>query len=153
LGVLACGTASTDTAVALLFLFLFMRSLGNVVFFDLKDVPSDRAEGLATLPVLLGRERTFALLHILNVVSFLPLAAGALAGMLPPYALTLVAIGFFTFYYLGQARGRPHDYLSYLPADAETLLWPVILLVAGGNFGALVLWPTEPYRLLTLKTR
>jgi len=94
LGVLACGAASTDTAVALLFLFLFMRSLGNVVFFDLKDVPSDRAEGLATLPVLLGRERTFALLHILNVVSFLPLAAGALAGMLPPYALTLVAIGF-----------------------------------------------------------
>ncbi len=37
------------------FLFIFLRSLGNVVFFDLKDVGSDAAEGLKTVPVLLGK--------------------------------------------------------------------------------------------------
>lgn len=130
--VLACGHASAGMASTLLFLFLFTRFMGNVVFFDLKDVASDRAEGLKTLPILLGSERTFVLLGILNVVSFLPLAAGVRAGMLPPYALAMAAVAFFTFYYLRQARDRPHDYLSYLMADAETLMWPVILAVAGG---------------------
>jgi len=131
-GVLACCPVPLETTVILIFLFMFLRSLGNVIYFDLKDILPDGSEGLKTVPACLGREKTFALLGALNVVSFLPLAAGVMMGVLPAYVLAMTAIGIFTFYYLRQARARPDNYLNYPLADAETLLWPAVLLIAGG---------------------
>lgn len=131
-GVLACCPMPVNLAIALLLLFMFLRSLGNVIFFDLKDIQSDAAEGLKTVPSFLGIEHTFILLGALNIVSFLPLAAGVIIGVLPAYSLAMIAIGAFTVYYLRQARAGPNNYLNYLLADAETLMWPAILLIAGG---------------------
>lgn len=130
--VLACTTAKVGTEVLLIYVFLFMRSFGNVIYFDVKDIESDKAEGLKTLPVMLGRDRTFVLLGILNVASFLPLIVGVWMGILPPLALSIIAIAVFTFYYLKKARAMPYNYLNYMLADVETFLWPPVLLIAGG---------------------
>ena len=56
-----------------MFLFIFLRGIINVTFFDIKDIESDGARGLKTLPVMLGRERTLKFLHWLNIFAFIPL--------------------------------------------------------------------------------
>lgn len=132
LGVMACCPVPLNETVLLIAFFMFLRSLGNVIFFDLKDILTDGAEGLKTIPVLLGRKDTFILLGVLNVVSFLPLVTGVRAGVLPASALAMIAIAAITFYNMRQAWAKPGDYMSYARADAETLLWPIVLLIAGG---------------------
>lgn len=121
-----------DAFFGLVFMFLFMRSFGNVIFFDLKDVMSDAVEGLKTIPVLLGKERTVALLQAMNIISFLPIVIGVCLQKVPAYALSMIALAFFTFYNLrraGTVEARRLGYAYYMLADAETLLWPIILLM------------------------
>ncbi len=42
----------------LVFMFMYSRSIANVIFFDLKDMEGDAARGLKTLPTLVGKKRT-----------------------------------------------------------------------------------------------
>lgn len=60
-------------AVALVF--------SRTAFFDLLDVQGDRIVGKETLPILLGKERTFVLLGGILVASMLLIAAAAAIGM------------------------------------------------------------------------
>ncbi len=137
-GIWACGVSfgllsyyslPLDCAFALVFLFLFMRSLGNTIFFDLKDVESDSSEGLMTIPVLLGPCRTIRLLKALNALSFLPLAIGALSGIIPHYAVFMPSLAAFTHFNLGRAGAAETriGYMHYMLADLETLSWPALL--------------------------
>lgn len=131
-GLLVYYSLPFDAFFGLVFMFLFMRSFGNVIFFDLKDVMSDAAEGLKTIPVLLGKERTVALLQAMNIISFLPIVIGVCLQKVPAYALSMIALAFFTFYNLrraGTVEARRLGYAYYMLADAETLLWPIILLI------------------------
>lgn len=142
-GLLSYYSLPLDCAFVLLFLFLFMRSLGNVIFFDLKDVESDASEGLKTLPVMLGRVRTVRLLQAMNALSFLPLVAGILLGIIPQYALFMTALAVFTHYNVGRASGveaQHLGYMYYMLADLETIFWPALLAIGKAAFslGALL---------------
>lgn len=139
-GILCYSPMPVDAFFGLAFLFIFMRSLGNVIFFDLKDIRSDAAEGLRTLPVLLGQKRTIKLLRVISLASFLPLIAGVLLQKMPPYTLSMVVLTAFTFYYLSRAGGdgsRRTGYAHYALADAETMLWPAILLIGKAIYVAI----------------
>jgi 4-hydroxybenzoate polyprenyltransferase len=136
-GLLSYYSLSPGPAFALVFLFLFMRSMGNTIFFDIKDIESDASEGLRTLPVLLGPWRTIRLLKALNVLSFLPLAVGALSGILPHYALFMLALAAFTHFNLGRSGvvdAKRSGYMYYMLADLETLSWPVLLALGKAIF-------------------
>ncbi len=128
-----------DVFSVLVFLFIFMRGIINVTFFDIKDIESDRAEGLKTLPVIWGKKRTLRFLKRLNVFGFLPLLAGIYMGVIPAYALSLVIFYFYDAYYLnkaGRISWKGLRMISYTMADAEFIIWPVVLLLAKILFSA-----------------
>lgn len=109
------------------FVFVFGRILVNAIYFDLKDVRSDGSEGLQTVPVVMGRDRTIRLLYLFNLLSPVPLFLGVLTGELPGVALVLVVFTFYGFRYLrlaelaGEAGMAQKDYAI---ADYEFFLWP-----------------------------
>jgi 4-hydroxybenzoate polyprenyltransferase len=121
----------------LMFLFIFLRGIINVTFFDIKDISSDKARGLKTLPVLLGKDRTMLFLHALNIFAFIPLVLGVYLGKIPLFGLSLFAFYFYDLYYLKKADAASKKGLrmiSYTLADAEFILWPLILIIGRAIF-------------------
>jgi 4-hydroxybenzoate polyprenyltransferase len=121
----------------LIFLFIFLKGMINVTFFDIKDIEGDRERGLKTIPVMWGKERTLNYLHLLNVFAFIPLLAGIFLNVIPVYALSLTVFFFYDLYYLKKAdtaNGKNLRMISYMMADAEFILWPVMLMIAGALY-------------------
>lgn len=128
---------SWDFFSVLMFLFIFLRGIINVTFFDIKDLASDSAQGLKTLPVILGREKTLTFLHVLNIFAFVPLLAGVYFGLVPVFALALVVFYFYDYYYLRKAaviNSKSLRMISYTLADAEFILWPLVLIIGKALF-------------------
>ncbi|OPY21084.1 MAG: prenyltransferase [Methanobacterium sp. PtaU1.Bin097] len=116
----------------LIFLFVFLKFLPNTIFFDLKDIKSDRKEGLKTVPVILGKKGTLKLLHILNILAFIPLFVGIYLGIIPLFAAIMVLFYFYSVYYLNKASKLEDEKLrmvSYTLADAEFMIWPIVLVL------------------------
>jgi len=116
----------------LVFMFMFSRSIANVIFFDLKDTEGDAARGLKTLPTLVGKKGTIQFLYALNAIGFLPLLVGIYIGIIPLFGLALLPLMAYSFYYLRRAETageRELRTVSYTLADAEFLLWPVLLIM------------------------
>lgn len=116
--------------IFLLFSFVFLRWLLNTAFFDIKDVDSDKKEGLKTFPIILGKKKILIHLHLLNALSFSPIITGAYYGILPLSTLSLCLFYFYSFYYLKKAKEENIRKLSYVMVDGEYLLWPVVLSLA-----------------------
>ena len=112
-------------------IFIFLRMFLNTIFFDIKDIASDEKEGLKTFPVAFGKAKTLHFLHILNLLSFLPIVIGVYLGFLPSIALILLLFYFYNFYYL-KLISNPDintQNFAYVIADAEFLLWFVVLFI------------------------
>jgi len=120
-----------NNIMIILFLFIFLRCMVNGIFFDLKDIKTDKNEGLKTLPVALGQEKTLYFLHIINFISFIPILFGVFKNILPFYSLSLFIFFFYSFYYLKAAEeGKSNlNFLSYVIVDAEHILWGLWALI------------------------
>ncbi|MCD1293566.1 prenyltransferase [Methanocella sp. CWC-04] len=121
-----------NLAFVLIFIFIFLKVILNVIFFDLKDIEGDGERGLKTLPVLLGKNGTLKFLHGLSIFAFVPLFIGIYLGVIPLFALSLLSLCIYNYYYLKKAEtidNRNLRILSYTMADAEFLIWPILLLV------------------------
>ncbi len=121
-----------DAFSILMFLFIFLRGIINVTFFDIKDTASDKKLGLKTLPVIWGKKRTLKFLKALNIFGFLPLLAGVYLRIIPAFALSLLIFYFYDFYYLdkaGKISKRSLRMISYTLADAEFIVWPLVLIL------------------------
>ncbi|MBU4548204.1 MAG: UbiA family prenyltransferase, partial [Euryarchaeota archaeon] len=117
----------------LIMIFIFLKCLVNVIFFDLKDIKSDKKQGLRTLPVLWGKDKTINFLNILNLSAFFPLFLGIYMGVIPDYALIMTVFYFYTAYYLKKSRKAEDDNLIFISstlADFEFILWPFLILLA-----------------------
>lgn len=122
-----------NTFFLLIFAFIFLKGITNATFFDLKDMTDDGARGLKTLPVLLGKQRTLKYLHAMNLIAIIPLVVGVYIGLIPVYGLSLIAFCLYDYYYIKKAENIDNKDLriiSYALADAEFILWPVILVIA-----------------------
>jgi len=115
----------------LLFSFVFLRWLVNAIFFDIKDIKSDKEEKLRTFPVLFGKNKALNYLHIANIVSFAPIIMGVLTNLLPLFSLFLLVFYLYSFYYLERAKNKKTNVrrLSYIMVDGEYVFWPFILLL------------------------
>lgn len=122
-------SADITVAVFLLFIFVFLRFVVSTVFFDIKDMESDKLSGLKTLPVFLGKDNVLALIHVLNVFSFLPIVIGFYFQVFSVLSLLLLIFYFYTFYYLRLANrgGVNIQKLSYVMVDGEYLLWFLVI--------------------------
>lgn len=117
--------------LAFFFGYMLMSDFVNTVFCDFKDLHRDRADGVATLPLLLGVPQTFQLLGLVNQFSVLWLCGFVAVGWVPVGLLGLVLIHPYVSAVLGHgerglAKGKlPGDAVM----DAEFLLWlPCTLL-------------------------
>jgi len=87
-----------------------LRALVCTTFFDERDVPSDRAAGRRTIPMLLGRTGTFGLLHGLSLGSSIALLfAGKILELGPVADFAAVWTAIFTGWFLIATERRSID--------------------------------------------
>ena len=118
--------------IFLLFSFVLLRWIVNTTFFDIKDIESDRKEGLKTFPVIFGKKKTLNYLHLFNAFSFFPIILGIYYNILPFFTLSLSLFYFYSFYYLKKAEDEKQENvrkLSYIMVDGEYLFWPIVLFL------------------------
>jgi len=126
-------SSSPNLALFLLFsVFVFLRFLADTIFFDIKDMESDKNQGLKTFPVIYGIKTTLKYLNLLNFFSFLPLAIGIYLKIFPIFSVSLTLIYFYSFYCL--KRTETADFkklrtLSYIMVDGGYILWPIFLIL------------------------
>lgn len=123
---------SINLSVLLIFSFIFLRLMTNTVFFDVKDLESDKACNLKTIPVFLGEKKTLIFVYIINIFSFIPLVYGVYKNLFPLFPLILIIFCFYSFYYLRLAKDIRINIqnLSYILVDGEYLLWSVAVFLS-----------------------
>ncbi|MCY1083230.1 UbiA family prenyltransferase [Archangium lansingense] len=111
--------------------FLLGRWAVNVILFDVRDEAGDRANGLRTIPVVLGRARTLRLLHGINVLLVLLALAVPLFGLASPRFALLGVSCLYAWVYLRRVeRTEDIHFLCDVVSDGELLvLAGVVLLV------------------------
>lgn len=121
-----------NLSVIFVFIFVFLRVLVNTIFFDIKDIESDKKDKLKTIPVFFGKKRTLILLHIINIISFISIVTGVYVGALSFFSLSLIFFYFYSLYYLQEVKNNKINIqnLSYVIVDGEYLFWPFILFLA-----------------------
>lgn len=115
----------------LLFIFVLLRLLLDTIFFDIKDLESDKKENLLTFPVKFGKEKTIFILHVLNLFSFIPLFLGIFMKIIPIYAISLIIIYFYSFYYIYNSKKMDPKrirFVSYILVDGQYIFWPIIVI-------------------------
>jgi len=101
--------------VFLIYYFFFMKSMINTVLFDIRDIEGDRLNGIRTIPVRLGLERTRAMLLALNSTFILWVLAAHNLGYFGRYLPVLVfAIlnGYAYILYFSRRNYRPGKLLD-----------------------------------------
>ena len=124
----------TSTAL-LLSTFVFLRMVSIQILFDIRDVESDKKEGLLTIPVLFG-DKDMSLLKALNVATILLLVYGLYYSIIPPIAIMAIFIFFYAHDYLEKAKAAEGK-SCFILAAAEPMLW--IVLIQSGAFVVTVL--------------
>ncbi len=121
-----------DKLFYFIFIFIFVRWLINTTFFDLKDVDGDRLEGLKTIPVVIGVNKTLYLLAFYNIISAFILLFLVYSRMIELSFISYLFFIIYTIAYLLLAVNADKEKIrkiSYIMVDGEYILWPIIMLV------------------------
>lgn len=120
-----------NISLLLLFIFILLKFIVSTVFFDIKDMESDKSNLIKTLPAIFGKGVTINFLQIVNILSLAPIIIGVWFNLLPSFSLGLLIFYFYSFYYLEKAKTDKANinFLSYILADGEYLLWPITILL------------------------
>jgi 4-hydroxybenzoate polyprenyltransferase len=87
------------TPVVLIFYFVFTKCLINTVLFDVRDVEGDNVNGVRTIPVILGLNKTKNLLLILNSTLIPWLTISYSQGFFHQYLFVLMFSIFYGYWY------------------------------------------------------
>ena len=127
-------SAPINLALFLFSVFVFLRFFVSVSFFDIKDIKTDKQEGLKTLAVVLKQSKLWQLLSIIAILAVLPLIIGVYLRVLPISSLMLFLTIPYTFFYFKQLENKnisPY-FLYNVIVDGEFIFWPFFVL--SGNF-------------------
>ena len=116
----------------IMFFLIFLRVMINVIFFDLKDINNDSADGIKTLPVILGKKSTINILNTINIIAFIPLILGIYFNIINFYAVSLLIFCFYGYFYINKANSASSNELesaAHTLADTEFIMWPLVLLI------------------------
>ncbi|MCZ7384047.1 MAG: UbiA family prenyltransferase [Candidatus Methanoperedens sp.] len=86
--------------ILLIFYLFFTKLFINTVLFDVRDIEGDSANGVITIPVLLGIEKTRTLLLILNSTLIFWLVFSYLQGFFQKYLLIIIFAIFYGYWYI-----------------------------------------------------
>jgi hypothetical protein len=87
---------------------------------------------LKTFAVILGKKWVTYLLHIVNLLSFIPLVLGIYNNIVPKEAFLLILAVLYGFYYLIHVlflTGKNLRNFSYIIVDAEYIFWPIWVII------------------------
>lgn len=113
-------------------IFIVLRLIVNTVFFDIKDIESDKAQNLKTFPVVLGKQITIIILSIINLLALIPLVLAIVNEYIPIYAFILMLLALYSFVYLFKSltiSEKSMRTLSYIVVDGEYIFWPILIVL------------------------
>ncbi len=115
-------------------LFVYLRIFIGVSFSDIKDIDSDKVEGIKTLVVIFGQKKFLRILAIVNILPIIILMGGALKGILPFFSLILIAMSLYSYFYLWIINKRSTNVISLTGnlVYAENVWWAPLILLAQG---------------------
>jgi len=114
----------------LITVFYFIRMFINTSFFDIKDIESDKKEGLRTFAVVFGENKTKLFLLALNFLSVVPIIIGIHLGILPIYSMIILITVFYALLYLGKWKLFERPTILYnVVVDGELIFWLPYLLI------------------------
>lgn len=109
--------------------WVFWNAAIMQICLDVKDARSDAQRGLRTIPLLLGRKRTFRVLAALTVLSAVPpLAWGFLDPSYPMEIAALAPASLLSL--LAFAIAEKGAYQGYLLESGKFISWPALLALA-----------------------
>jgi 4-hydroxybenzoate polyprenyltransferase len=113
-----------------IFIFLFLRFLINTSFCDIKDMDTDKKQGLLTLPLYFGKSKFLILLHLINFLSFIVLLFSIIMNIIPVSASFLLVVNLYCFYYIEKSKNPETNIsaLSDIIVDGEFIFWPIFLI-------------------------
>lgn len=86
--------------IALIFYFIFIKCFVNSVVFDVRDIEGDRFNGVITIPVFLGKNKTKYILLILNSTLIIWLVYSYLHGFFHRYLFILSFVIIYGYWYI-----------------------------------------------------
>jgi len=122
-------SAPINLALFLFSVFVFLRFFVSVSFFDIKDIKTDKQEGLKTLAVVLKQSTLWQFLSIIAILAVLPLIIGVYLRVLPISSLMLFLTIPYTFFYFKQLENKnisPY-FLYNVIVDGEFIFWPFFI--------------------------
>lgn len=110
-------------------LFIFFKGLLIQVFLDIKDIESDKKEGLRTFPVIMGKEKSLIILSIFNflITIIVPITLSLYLNIFSKLILMLILTLPFDFYCYILAKKQ--KYFGYTLQSGEFVLWSFLILI------------------------
>ncbi|MEM5771297.1 MAG: UbiA family prenyltransferase [Candidatus Aenigmatarchaeota archaeon] len=115
-----------------LFLFIFLKGIGNTITFDIRDIEGDKKCKIETLPMRIGLNKTKILLSVINLLSFILLLITTFLGFISPIGYAISLVTFYTFVYIYLIEKTDLKFLTDILADGEFIV--IGLLAFIGNF-------------------
>lgn len=126
---IAFADATVGPAAIVLVVYFFLGTFANVEVANVRDIESDRQEGVATLPVVFGTAHTRQFLYALATLTLVVLGYAAVGGHLSAPVATALATGPVSLFGVIALLGRA-DSGEVLALGAECTRFPVFLLLA-----------------------
>jgi|YelNatPaOPRAMG01_1025707.scaffolds.fasta_scaffold07453_9 4-hydroxybenzoate polyprenyltransferase len=123
-------TRTTLLILLLLFIFTLLRGLMMQFFLDLKDIEGDKKEGLLTLGIVLGKEKVFKIINVINLFTSLslPILYIAMPSLsLHPSILFLVFLAIWNFYFFSLAKNG--NFFGFILGSGEFIYWPLFVYI------------------------
>lgn len=117
------------------FLFIFLKVLGNTITFDIKDMKGDKIAKIKTIPIIFGIKKTKKILTFINFIASLVIIIPAALNILPIISYFVAGIFFYTQFYIQQIGKKDIKFLTEIIADGEYIVMAFLALI-----GMLVLW-------------
>ncbi|MEM3362668.1 MAG: UbiA family prenyltransferase [Candidatus Anstonellaceae archaeon] len=113
--------------------FIFLRDFINTIFFDIRDIKGDKKEGVNTVPVKIGVEKTMKLINLINIGSGVILFLLVYLKLLSLRAIFLLGlVGFNLIYYSLFKISRIDKFWLYdVIADSEIYFAFFLIILSG----------------------
>ena len=126
-----------NSALILILIFVYLKLFIYECVSDIKDIESDKKEGLATFSIIFKRKKLFQVLTLITILSGIPLLLGFYLNLFPIYSLMLLlTIPYNAYCFREFKKGDIRfGFLCNVFADGEFVLWSFLIL-----FGKFFLW-------------
>ena len=114
---------STTLILAILIIFVFIKTMLMQILLDCKDIEGDKPLGLLTIPVLIGKEKSLKVLRIFSLLTSLLILVPTVI-IIPQFPmemmilLLIIPVNLYAY-----SLSEKNNYMGYLIGSSEFFLW------------------------------